>query len=173
MPGRTRKTKGRVTNDDGTWRPSKWPSARSAGRRKSIKKTPKRARPKAAAKGKPRVRGYVVVDPMGLSSSEPQVAQIVERFSLKGPIAERGEGELELEDGHSYPGGRVSKDKRREVYCVRFTRPGGVYATRLEEDFIRVITRDEAKKLHAEATGGDKLPSTGAMSHPPRCGHEL
>ena len=94
----------------------------------------------------------------------------MERFIFRGPLSERGEGALEHEDGHRYPGGRVSRKKEREVFCVRFNRDPKHYVTRLAED-LTPITADHALRLLRQQTGETKLPGRDASSIPRRCGH--
>ena len=106
---------------------------------------------------------------MGYMSTEPQTGRVMERFLVRGPLSERGEGEEEHEDGRDYPRGRVSKKQERTAYCVRFNSSPRYYVTRLAED-LTPITAKQARDLNREYTGEPKLPGSGAPRPPPRCG---
>jgi hypothetical protein len=107
---------------------------------------------------------------MGYMSTDIQGGRIMERFIFRGPLSERGEGALEHEDGRRYPGGRVSRKKEREVYCVRFNNRPNSYVTRLAED-LTPITANEALVMYRQQTGEKKLPKKDASTIPSRCGH--
>ena len=106
---------------------------------------------------------------MGYMSTELQTGKVMERFLIRGPLSERGEGEEEHEDGRDYPRGRVSNKHERTAYCVRFNSRPSHYVTRLAED-LTPISAKQARDMNRANTGESKLPGSDAPHPPPRCG---
>jgi len=93
----------------------------------------------------------------------------MERFYVRGPLAERGEGREELEDGLNYPRGKVHGKAEREAYCVRFNSHPSVYMTLLADE-LTPITAAVARRENQKLTGSAVLPGTDAPRPPARCG---
>tara|TARA_B100002051_G_scaffold139826_1_gene132826 strand:- start:479 stop:823 length:345 start_codon:yes stop_codon:yes gene_type:complete len=108
-------------------------------------------------------------DPRGYTSNQRQGGKIMERFYIRGPLAERGEGTEELEDGLNYPGGKVPGSAEREAYCVRFNGKPSVYMTLLADE-LTPITAAVARKENKKLTGSAALPGADAPRPPARCG---
>ena len=96
----------------------------------------------------------------------------MEKFYLKGPLPELGEGAEEIEDGHRYPGGMVSLKAVREAYCIRFNSNPTLFVTRFAPQ-LTPITAAKAREVNKEITGSSTLPSSSAARPPPRCGKPL
>jgi len=108
---------------------------------------------------------------MGFIRTESQTGKVMERFLIRGPLSERGEGEEEHEDGRDYPRGRVSNKDERTAYCVRLNSNPSYSVVRLAED-LTPVTAKVALALHRRHVGDPRaaLPGEHAPRPPPRCG---
>ncbi len=172
MPSSSRQsTRQSRTSADGTRRKS--PVANKSRATKPATRGRKSSTGRTSARSPTlRVGSYVLFDPLGYTSNLVQGGKIMERFHLKGPLPELGEGAEEVEDGHRYPGGRVSLQTVREAYCVRFNSDPRLFVARLASQ-LTPITAAKAREVNKEITGSSTLPSSSAARPPPRCGKPL